>query len=147
MAEGAGNIGEYIKHHLQNNTQVLDESHSFWTINADSVFYTILTAVVFLAFFGFVARNAKAGVPSKTQSIVEMIIKFIDEQVKDIFHYKSKVVAPLVDDVDCQEEAAGTLLPPSDPSGSNTSSSPATLSNKKGTKATSFSLANSGKIT
>lgn len=95
MADGAGNIGDYIKHHLQNNTQVLDGSHSFWTINADSVFYTIVTAIIFLLFFGYVAKNAKAGVPTKTQNLIEIIIKFIDEQVKDIFHYKSKVVAPL----------------------------------------------------
>lgn len=88
-------IGGYIEHHLKNNTYELVEGSAFWTVNLDSVFYTILTAVVFLGFFGSIARNVKSGVPSKTQNFVEMIINFVNEQVKDIFHYESKVVAPL----------------------------------------------------
>lgn len=88
-------IGGYIEHHLKNNTYELVEGSAFWTVNLDSVFYTILTAVVFLVFFGSIARNVKSGVPSKTQNFVEMIINFVNEQVKDIFHYESKVVAPL----------------------------------------------------
>ncbi len=88
-------IGGYIEHHLKNNTYELVEGSVFWTVNLDSVFYTILTAVVFLGFFGSIARNIKSGVPSKSQNFVEMIIKFVNEQVKDIFHYESKVVAPL----------------------------------------------------
>jgi len=91
----SGGIGGYIKHHLENNKLELVEDSAFWTIHVDSVFYTLLTAVVFLGFFGYIAKNAKSGVPSKSQNFVEMIIKFVNEQVNDLFHYKSKVVAPL----------------------------------------------------
>jgi len=91
----AGGIGGYIKHHLKNNTLELVEDSSFWTINIDSVFYTLLTAVVFLGFFGYIAKNAKSGVPSKAQNFIELIVGFVNEQVNDLFHYKSKIVAPL----------------------------------------------------
>ncbi|HOP21907.1 MAG TPA: F0F1 ATP synthase subunit A [Gammaproteobacteria bacterium] len=95
MSDGAGGIGGYIEHHLKNNTLELVEGSSFWTIHLDSVIYTIITAVIFLAFFGYIAKNVKAGVPSRSQNFVEMIIGFVNEQVNDLFHYKSKVVAPL----------------------------------------------------
>jgi len=91
----SGGIGGYIEHHLKNNQLELVEGSSFWTINVDSIIYTLITAVVFLAFFGYVAKNAKTGVPSKSQNFIEMIIGFVNEQVNDLFHYKSKVVAPL----------------------------------------------------
>ncbi len=91
----SGGIGGYIKHHLENNKLELVEGSTFWTVHVDSVIYTLITAVVFLGFFGYIAKNAKSGVPSKSQNFVEMIIKFVNEQVNDLFHYKSKVVAPL----------------------------------------------------
>lgn len=91
----SGGIGGYIKHHLTNNTLELVEDSSFWTVNIDSVIYTLITAVVFLGFFGYVAKNVKSGVPSKSQNFIELIIGFVNEQVNDLFHYKSKVVAPL----------------------------------------------------
>ncbi|VAW42213.1 ATP synthase F0 sector subunit a [hydrothermal vent metagenome] len=96
MSEGAaGGIGGYIKHHLQNSTVEVVENSTFWTINTDSVFYSIMTAVIFLGLFSYVAKTAKAGVPTRLQNFIEIILKFIDEQVKDLFHYESKVVAPL----------------------------------------------------
>ncbi len=95
MSSSEGGIGGYIKHHLQNNTaQIMDEG-GFWTVNVDSVFYTLLTAFLFIWFFRRVAKKATSGVPGKTQSLIEMVIKFVDDQVRDIFHGNSKVVAPL----------------------------------------------------
>ncbi len=96
MSEASGGgIGGYIKHHLHNNTLELVDGSSFWTINVDSVIYTLLTAVVFLGFFGYIAKSVKSGVPSRAQNFVELIINFVNDQVNDLFHYKSKVVAPL----------------------------------------------------
>lgn len=91
----SGGIGGYIEHHLKNNQLELVEGSMFWTVNVDSVIYTIITAVVFLGFFGYIAKNVKSGVPSKSQNFIEMIIGFVNEQVNDLFHYQSKVVAPL----------------------------------------------------
>jgi len=67
----------------------------FWTLNVDSVIYTLITAVVFLGFFGYIAKSVKSGVPSKAQNFIELIIGFVNEQVNDLFHFKSKIVAPL----------------------------------------------------
>jgi F-type H+-transporting ATPase subunit a len=91
----SGGIGEYIQHHLKNNKLELVENSTFMTVHVDSVIYTLITAVVFLGFFIYVARNVKKGVPSRSQNFVEIIVKFVNEQVSDLFHYKSKVVAPL----------------------------------------------------
>ena len=91
----ASGIGGYIEHHLKNNTLELVEGSTFWTVHVDSVIYTLITAVIFLGFFGYVAKNAKTGVPSRSQNFIEIIIKFVNEQVSDLFHYQSKVVAPL----------------------------------------------------
>lgn len=93
--ENGGSAGDYISHHLVNNTKELVEGSSFWTINADSVFYTILLAVIYLLFFRSVAKKATAGVPSKTQNFVEMILGFVDKQVNDVFTGSSKLVAPM----------------------------------------------------
>ncbi|WP_223788312.1 F0F1 ATP synthase subunit A [Marinicella meishanensis] len=95
MASGEGGAGGYIEHHLVNHTTQLVEDNSFWTMNTDSVFYTILLAILYIWFFRRVAKKASAGVPSRTQNFLELIIGFIDAQVKDIFHGNSKVVAPL----------------------------------------------------
>ncbi|MCF6289328.1 MAG: F0F1 ATP synthase subunit A, partial [Proteobacteria bacterium] len=91
----AGGIGGYIDHHLKNGSIELVEGSWFWVVNVDSVVYSLITAAVFLCFFGYIAKNVKSGVPSKSQNFIEMIVGFVNEQVNDLFHYKSKVVAPL----------------------------------------------------
>jgi len=50
---------------------------------------------VFLAVFAIVARRAKVENPGKFQLFIEMIVDMVDGQVKDIFHGKSKLIAPL----------------------------------------------------
>jgi F-type H+-transporting ATPase subunit a len=96
MAEQASsNIGEYIHHHLQNNQLQLVDGSSFWVINLDSLFYTLLTAIVFLGLFTYVARRATSGVPGKLQNFIEMVVNFVNEQVKDTYHGKSKLIGPL----------------------------------------------------
>lgn len=93
--ESGGSAGDYISHHLINGTHELVEGSSFWTINADSVFYTIFLAVVYLLFFRSVAKKATSGVPSKTQNLIEMVLGFINTQVNDVFTGSSKLVAPM----------------------------------------------------
>jgi F-type H+-transporting ATPase subunit a len=41
------------------------------------------------------ARKATAGVPSKPQAFVEMVVEFVDSQVKDTFHGDRRFIAPL----------------------------------------------------
>jgi len=41
------------------------------------------------------ARKATSGVPSKGQAFVELVVEFVDSQVKDTFHGDRRFIAPL----------------------------------------------------
>ena len=90
-AEAPATSTEYITHHLQH----LQVGHGFWTFNIDSLIISISLGVLSLLLFWLVARKATAGVPGKTQAFIEMIIDFIDAQVKEIFHGDRSFLAPL----------------------------------------------------
>jgi F-type H+-transporting ATPase subunit a len=101
-AENAPSAGEYILHHLtflSNKTPhgIVD----FSVINLDSVFFAVLLAVAFGGSFYLAARTATAGVPGKFQNFVELVVEFVDNQVKDSFHGTSKVIAPLALTIFC----------------------------------------------
>jgi F-type H+-transporting ATPase subunit a len=88
---------EYIVHHLTN----LQYGEGFWTYNVDSIFFSVLLAVLFVGFFLMVARKSTAGVPGKAQLFVEVLVDFVDAQVRDTFHGKSKIIAPLALTIFC----------------------------------------------
>ena len=96
-AEEAPTAGEYILHHLTfaSNHEakgIVDFSVVHW----DSVFFSVLLAVVFGGAFYIAARRAASvGVPKGFQSFMELIIDFIDSTVKESFTHHSKVIAPL----------------------------------------------------
>lgn len=82
---------EYIGHHL---TQ-LQVGTGFWSINLDSMFFSVVLGALFLVIFRKVAKNATSGVPGKLQTAVELVVGFVDSSVRDMYHGKSKVIAPL----------------------------------------------------
>jgi len=84
---------EYIKHHL--HQLQIGADGSFWAINIDSMFFSVVLGVLFLVIFHRVARNATSGVPGKLQTAVELVVGFVDSTVRDMYHGKSKVIAPL----------------------------------------------------
>src|SRR5947208_14094709 len=67
----------------------------FSVVNYDTVFFSVLLAVVFFGLFWWVARKATTGVPGLTQNIIEWIVEKVDEQVRDSFHGTSRLIAPL----------------------------------------------------
>lgn len=67
----------------------------FWVVHLDTVFFSVLLAVIFGWVFYAAARRANTEVPRGLQSFVELMIDFVDTQVKDTFHGKSKLIAPL----------------------------------------------------
>ena len=73
----------------------------FSVIHLDSVFFSVLLAVLFAGSFFFAARTATAGVPGKFQNFVELVVEFIDTQVKDSFHGTNKLLAPLALTIFC----------------------------------------------
>ncbi|MEO0997153.1 MAG: F0F1 ATP synthase subunit A [Pseudomonadota bacterium] len=95
--------GEYIQHHLT-NMQVcsvdgtLTWNHCegrFWALNFDSLLVAAILGSLFLWLFRRVAKRSSPGVPGKLQTAVEMCVEFVDSSVKDTFHGKSNLIAPL----------------------------------------------------
>jgi F-type H+-transporting ATPase subunit a len=82
---------EYIGHHLTN----LQVGEGFWTFNVDTLFFSIALGVIVFGVFWLAARKASAGVPGKLQNFVELVVEMVDTQVKDSFHGKSALIAPL----------------------------------------------------
>lgn len=88
---------DYISHHLS----FLTTGEGFWNVHLDSLFFTILSAVLFLWVFRKVAKTATTGVPGKLQCLVEMIVEWINGIVRENFHGSRDVVAPLALTVFC----------------------------------------------
>lgn len=65
------------------------------TLNLDTLFFTLLLSLLFLFFFIRSARKATAGVPGKFQAMVEIVVGFVDGLVRETFHGRSKLIAPL----------------------------------------------------
>ncbi len=102
-AEHAQTSTGYIKHHLQ-NLQVChtDEGWiwnecqgNFWTFNVDTLAFSVILGLVFILIFRSVAKKATVGKPGKMQAFVEMVVDFVDSNVKDTFHGRNPLIAPL----------------------------------------------------
>src|SRR6186713_2338817 len=96
-AEHAPTGSEYIVHHLGN----LKHGQGFWTYNVDSIFFSVLLGLLFVVSFWLAARKATSGVPGKFQNFVEVMVDFVDTQVRDTFHGTSKLIAPLALTIFC----------------------------------------------
>jgi len=102
VAEEGGGATEYILHHqtfLANKKPhgIVD----FSVINYDTVFFSVVLALLFFGLFWLVARKATTGVPGLLQNIIEWIVEKVDEQVRDTFHGESRLIAPLALTIFC----------------------------------------------
>ena len=120
----ASSASEYIKHHLGNLTygqlpagyertchgheQTLNDATwtfacnaqeasdmGFMAFHVDSLAWSGGLGIIMCLLFWLGARKASAGIPTGFMNFVEIIIEFIDTQVRDSFHGKSKLIAPL----------------------------------------------------
>jgi len=101
--------GEYIQHHLQNLTfgQHADGSWGiahgaaeaaemgFWAFHVDTLAWSLILGFSFFLIFRSVAKKANSGVPSRFQAAIELVVEFVDTNVKDSFHGTSRLIAPL----------------------------------------------------
>jgi F-type H+-transporting ATPase subunit a len=100
---GPQTSGEYIQHHLQNLQVCRVDDAWVWNectgnpmaLNVDSMFWSVLLGLVFVWMFRSAANKSSSGTPGKFQAFVEIIVDFIDTSVKDTFHGKSSLIAPL----------------------------------------------------
>jgi F-type H+-transporting ATPase subunit a len=118
-------VNGYIKHHLTNLTygklpagyvresehgekQVLQQdtwtmahggeesaAMGFNAIHVDSMAWSIGLGLIFCLIFRSVAKKASSGIPSGMVNLIEMIVEFVDSNVKDTFHGRNPIVAPL----------------------------------------------------
>ena len=86
---------EYIQHHLTFFAHPVHPNAGFWTVNVDTLLTTIVIGVLAFGFMWLISRRATPGVPSKTQAFVELLLDFVNSQVKGIYHGDSKLVAPV----------------------------------------------------
>jgi F-type H+-transporting ATPase subunit a len=104
-ASEAPSANEYIVHHLSFlSNKEANGIVDFSVIHWDSVFFSVALAVLFGGAFYVAARQstgAGAGVPGKFQNFVELIVEFVDKQVKDTFQGTSRLIAPLALTIFC----------------------------------------------
>jgi len=112
---------EYIKHHLTNLTYgklpegyeradgtVLQETQwtmahtaqeaadmGFMAVHVDTMGWSIAMGILFLGLFRWVASKATTAVPGGLQNLVEMTVEFIQNLVRDVFHARNPLIAPL----------------------------------------------------
>jgi F-type H+-transporting ATPase subunit a len=102
-AENApGGANEYILHHLTflSNREpkgVVD----FSAIHLDSVFFSVVLALLFGGAFYLAARKATTGQPGKFQNFVELVVETVNTQVTDTFHGTNNLIAPLALTIFC----------------------------------------------
>ena len=73
----------------------LGSSGGFWTLNLDTLFFSIVLGTFSLLLLYVAARRVSTGVPGKLQNFAELMLVFADNQVKDCFHGKNNVIGPL----------------------------------------------------
>jgi F-type H+-transporting ATPase subunit a len=94
MAAAPTTPTEYISGHLTHFAKPIGTG-GFWTIHVDTLVTTLVVGVLVFGFLWWVVRGATSGVPGKRQALVEMLVEFVNDQAKSIYHGSSNLVAPL----------------------------------------------------
>ena len=98
-AETTNTAASYVQHHLQHLPLNLHNftltQNGFLTLNLDTTIISITLGLIFAALFRFVAKRMVAEVPGKLQNFIEIIVEFVDKTVKESFHGRNNLIAPL----------------------------------------------------
>ncbi len=89
--EGGGGLTAYIVHHLTHNVIYVAGGK----FHLDTWLVALLLGLLGCFLLWTQARKATSGVPSKPQAFVELVVEFVDSQVKDTFHGDRRFIAPL----------------------------------------------------
>ncbi len=83
---------QYIQHHLQN----LSVGEGFWTINIDTLFFAVLLALLLMFVTKRVGDNIRDdSAPTGLQNLLEIVLEFVEQQVKDTFAGYNPLIGPL----------------------------------------------------
>lgn len=99
----------YIQHHLQNltfgrlptgdwgfaHTAAQAKEMGFWAFHVDTLGWSVALGLIFILIFRMAARKATSGQPGALQNFVEVMVDFVDGSVKDTFHARNPLIAPL----------------------------------------------------
>ncbi len=94
---GRPSSSEYIVHHLTHYSS----GRGFWSVHVDTIAVSVGLGLVFLLVFGLAARRATAGVPGTFQSVIELVVEFVDGQVADVSHGSRAFLGPLALTIFC----------------------------------------------
>jgi F-type H+-transporting ATPase subunit a len=85
---------EYIQHHLKNNDIAFGDG-GFWVINLDTMFYSWLLAGLMMYVGWKIGSNLNEEKPTGIQNLLEALVEFVQQQIRDIFPGTNPVVGPL----------------------------------------------------
>ncbi len=89
-------MSEYIHHHLTHlSNKDASGLFDFSVLHLDTLFFSILCALIVLIPLRLAAARATSGVPGKFQLAVELLIEWVNDQAKTLVHGKLDYVAPL----------------------------------------------------
>lgn len=102
-------VSSEIGHHLQNLTYGLHPEHGwsfahtaadvkamgFMALNVDTLCWSALLGGLFVLIFSRAAKTFSVDKPTRLQSVVELIVEFVDGSVKEGFTAKNSFIAPL----------------------------------------------------
>lgn len=117
----------YIQHHLQNMTfgkvpvggvecdgSLVEQASwglahcaeeatqmGFVAFHVDTLGWGLVLGLIFSFVFYRAGKNASTGVPRGLQSFIELLVEFINNIVTEMFHHKSRFVAPLALTIFC----------------------------------------------
>ncbi len=88
MVEHIASFQDYIQAHLgyltlNLRTGQLGHAQGFWCLHLDTLVASWVVGLLFLGCFAWGASRATAGVPKGLQNFIEVLIEFVDKQVRD----------------------------------------------------------------
>ena len=98
-SSGGGTV-EYIQHHLTNLCvgdcdPITHKATGFWSLHLDSIFFAYLLAALIIIVAMRLGKSLNSDKPGGFQNVIEMVVEFVAQQVRDTFPGHNPLIAPL----------------------------------------------------
>lgn len=94
-------MADRIAHEAGVDTGRVIAEMGFWALHLDTLFFSIVLGLIFYFIMRSAAKKATAEVPGGLQNFAEIMVEFVDKQVKDTFHGRNDLIAPLALTIFC----------------------------------------------